>query len=133
VEKVQNLLKSFSKWAEKEENILAVGLVGSYARDEAKPESDVDLMIIVKNPAIYINNSWIKKFGEIEKIKDETWGQVKTKRVFFKNGLEVEFNFDKKTWADPLDSGTQRVVGDGMKILVDKEGILSNLQKASKD
>lgn len=51
----------------------------------------------------------------------------KTKRVIFKDGLEVEFNFDYEGWVNLEDEGTRRVVGDGMKIIVDKRGILSKL------
>lgn len=130
---IQNFLDRVIEWAEEEENILALGLVGSYARNNPKPDSDVDLMFIAKKPSVYLSdNKWIIKFGEIEKVEDEVWGRVKTKRVFYANGLEVEFNFDNKGWADPKDSGTQRVVGDGMKILVDKEGILEELEKSFK-
>jgi uncharacterized protein len=125
---ITRLLNDFRAWAESEENILAVGLVGSYARNAAKADSDIDLMIIVKNLDPYIsNNSWINRFGEVKEIKDEVWGQLKTKRIFFENGLEVEFNFDKKSWANPKDSGTKGVITDGIKILVDKENILKNL------
>jgi len=124
------LIDKVKKWGESEENILAIGLVGSYARNAAKEDSDIDLMILTKDPEIYVsNNSWIEKFAKVKEIKDEIWGQLKTKRVFFENELEVEFNFDKKSWANPKDSGTQRVVGDGIRILVDKEQILKELTK----
>lgn len=124
---IDKFLEKISNWAKNEEDILAIGLAGSYARNEAKEDSDVDLIIIVKDPEKYVlNNSWIGLFGEVIEIKDEVWSQLKTKRVFYKDGLEVEFNFDKKTWANPDDAGTRRVV-DGMKVLVDKEGILKRL------
>lgn len=127
------LIEDFTKWADKEENIQAVGLVGSYARGAEKEDSDIDLMIIVKDQDLYISDeTWIQQFGEVDKIVDEVWGQLKTKRVFYKDGPEVEFNFDKKSWVNPKDSGTKRVVTDGMKILVDKENLLSNLVKSFK-
>lgn len=127
----KKIIKDFTKWADSEENIQAVGLVGSYAIGKERPDSDIDLMIIVKDQDQYINDSsWISKFGTPDKIEDEVWTQLKTKRVFYKDGPEVEFNFDRKTWANPEDSGTKRVVTDGMKILVDKEGILADLQKS---
>lgn len=128
MDKAKTLIKNFSDWANSQDNIQAVGLVGSYARDAEKEDSDIDLMIIVKDQDLYIaDESWINKFGEVDKIVDEEWGQLKTKRVFYKDGPEVEFNFDKKSWVNPKDSGTKRVVTDGMKILVDKEKLLENL------
>lgn len=121
----QEFIDNFTSWAKNEENIQGVGLVGSHAKGTAKPDSDIDLMIIVKDKDCYIKNSdWMNNFGKVEKVKDENWGNVKTKRVFYTNGLEVEYNFDTKTWANLLNEGTKRVVTDGMKILVDKEHIL---------
>jgi predicted nucleotidyltransferase len=133
MDKANTLIKNFSDWAEAQDNILAVGLVGSYARGDEKEDSDIDLMIIIKDQDLYINDdTWINKFGEVDKIIDEEWGQLKTKRVFYKDGLEVEFNFDKKSWVNPKDSGTKRVVTDGMKILVDKDDLLEKLILAFK-
>jgi predicted nucleotidyltransferase len=130
---ITELLTKIINWGNSEENILAIGLVGSHARNAATDDSDIDLMIICKNPEKYISDEiWIHKFGEVKEIKNEIWSQLKTKRVFYENDLEVEFNFDKKSWADPKDSGTKRIVTDGMKILVDKEQILENLRNSFK-
>jgi predicted nucleotidyltransferase len=131
MDNAHKLINAFTNWANNEDNIQAIGLVGSYARDAARPDSDIDLMIIVKDQDQYINDEgWVHQFGEVDEIEDEIWSQLKTKRVYYKDGLEVEYNFDKKSWANPQDSGTKRVVTDGMKILVDKEGILKELVAA---
>lgn len=131
MDNAHKLINAFTNWANNEDNIQATGLVGSYARDAARPDSDIDLMIIVKDQDQYINDEgWIHQFGEVDKIEDEVWSQLKTKRVYYKDDTEVEYNFDKKSWANPQDSGTKRVVTDGMKILVDKEGILNELVTA---
>lgn len=129
---IKPFLTQLIYWAQQQESIQAVALVGSYARGKEKKDSDIDLMIIVKDPQMYIaDEKWIYLFGEVEKIQNEVWTQVKTKRVFYKDGLEIEFNFDKDTWVKsrPIDSGTKRVVNDGMQILIDKEGMLEELQK----
>ena len=54
------------------------------------------------------------------------------KRVFYSEGLEVEFDLTNTEWAstNPVDDGTKRVVTDGMKILVDKNGLLKKLLEA---
>ncbi len=127
---ITELLTKIINWGNSEESIQAIGLVGSHARKAATDDSDVDLMIICKNPENYISDEdWIHNFGQVKEIKNEIWSQLKTKRVFYTNGLEVEFNFDKASWANHEDSGTKRVITDGIKILVDKEKILENLQK----
>lgn len=127
---ITDLINQIISWGNSEENIRAIGLVGSYARNAATDDSDIDLMIICKNPEKYISDEiWIHKFGEVKEIKNEIWSQLKTKRVFYENGLEIEFNFDTASWANHEDPGTKRVITDGIKILVDKEKILENLQK----
>lgn len=45
----QEFINNFTAWAKKEENVQTVALVGSHARGTAKPDSDIDLMIIVKD------------------------------------------------------------------------------------
>ena len=54
-----------------------------------------------------------------------TWGQVTSLRAFYKDGLEVEYGFSTRDWANvPMDAGSVRVVSDGMRILFDPLGIL---------
>lgn len=122
-------------WATNEKNILGVALVGSHARNAAKEYSDIDLMIIVNDPQLYLQDiSWISQFGKVKEdgIKDEDWGLVKTKRVFYKNEIEAEFNFVTEEWSrvNPVDTGTKKVMTDGNIVLVDKKGLLEKLNKS---
>ena len=111
--------------------IKAVALVGSYARDAANDESDVDLIILTNGISDYINNpSWSTTFGEVIDCKVENWGKVESLRVFYPDDLEVEYSFALPDWAStPVDPGTYRVVDNGMKILFDPHGILARLQQ----
>lgn len=129
---IKSFLAQLISWVQRQDNIQAVAVVGSYARGSAHEDSDIDIMIITKDPQKYIDDEkWIHIFGDVEKIENEVWTQVKTKRVFYKDGREVEFNFDNETWVKtrPIDSGTKRVITDGMQIVLDKEGMLEDLQK----
>ncbi len=132
MDKIQIFIQQFNDWGTKQENILGVALVGSHARNTAKEYSDIDLMIIVKDPKVYLeDNSWINLFGKVKQngIKDEEWGLVKTKRVFYENGIEAEFNLSTVEWTktNPVDEGTKKVMKDGNKILIDKHGLLKQL------
>jgi len=133
---VQNLLKEIKNWAYKNNELDSLLLVGSYTRNKAHQDSDIDLVLILNNPEKYVNNlDWIKEFGEIEKHKIEYWGRVTSIRTWYKNGIEVEFGITSAEWAEiPVDSGTFRVVSDGSKILLDKskklEQLLSEVKKA---
>ena len=109
---VDNLINQFTDWAKSEVEIIGVALVGSHARGEAKPDSDIDLVIITSDPTSYINDlSWIGTFGEIKRYKVEDWGLLISLRVFFSGGPEVEFGIASLEWAAiPPDAGTARVV-----------------------
>ncbi len=127
---VKTFITEFIKWAESQSEILGVLLVGSYARNKARPDSDIDLVIITSNPETYLgNNEWIENFGEIKEVINEDYKMVQAKRAFYGNGLEVEFGITTKEWAkiNPIDSGTERVIKDGAKILLDKTGMLKDL------
>jgi len=55
----------------------------------------------------------------------EDWGLVTSLRVYYEDGLEVEYGVTSSQWVNlPLDAGTRRVIADGMQILVDKRGWL---------
>lgn len=128
---VKQFIAEFIKWAESQKEILGVLLVGSYARNSAKPESDIDLVIITDQPEIYLEDErWIKGFGEVKEITKEDYKMVQVRRVFYSNGLEVEYGITTKEWAkiNPVDSGTEKVISDGAKILLDKNGILKLLE-----
>ena len=126
---LQNLLKEIKNWAHKNNDLDSLLLVGSYARNKARQDFDIDLVLIFNNPEKYVNNiGWIKEFGEIEKYEIEYWGRVTSIRTWYKNAIEVEFGIASAEWAEiPVDSGTFRVVSDGSKILVDKSKKLENL------
>ncbi len=132
-EGVDQFLEKFKQWAANQDNIKAVALVGSYARGTAEPDSDVDLVIITNNPKSFLENDlWLQKFGQVKGIKNEDWGLVRSKRVFYENGLEVEFGITTPEWAkiNSVDPGTKKVISDGLKILYDKDCSLQKLLQA---
>ena len=130
-EQVQELLNAVIKWAEGKPSILGLALVGSYARDEAKVDSDVDLVLLTSTPKEFIDKpEWIREFGDVKSFKIEDWGLVTSLRVFYQGDLEVEFGMTTSEWAsEPIDEGTRQVIADGMKILLDKSGLLDRALK----
>lgn len=60
----KQFIEEYTKWAEAQEEILGVMLVGSYARNSARPDSDIDLVIITNRLEIYLeDDTWVKEFG----------------------------------------------------------------------
>jgi predicted nucleotidyltransferase len=56
-EQVLAFLTEFSGWAASEPGILAVALAGSHARNEATDSSDVDLVIVAREPKSYLEDT----------------------------------------------------------------------------
>ena len=66
------LLSRFTRWAQQRPGITAVALVGSFARDTARADSDVDLVVIADDPASYLADAaWAHAFGSVERMERE--------------------------------------------------------------
>ena len=124
-------LEKFVLWASVQPAIIAVALVGSYARGTATDDSDIDLIILTSSCRPYLENrEWLSLFGEVDHATNDHWGLVETVRVIYKPGVEIEYNFAQSSWADvPLDAGTRRVVDNGFKVLFDPQQRFDGLQK----
>lgn len=130
VEQAQNFIESFPRWASTQADILSVALVGSYARNAAREDSDVDLVIITDDPQKHLTQTeWIANFGMVAKQQIEDYGMLTSLRVWYESGLEVEYGFTRREWARlPLDQGTQRVIDDGIRVLFERDVLLSPLE-----
>jgi predicted nucleotidyltransferase len=122
-----DFIEDFMRWSTKRKDIRAVALVGSYARLAANESSDVDLVIIVEEPGEYLNNTeWTRVFGMVITKKIEAYGKLTSLRVWYESGLEIEYGFTTREWAKvPLDEGTKQVVEGGLRVLFEKEVLLS--------
>ena len=124
---VGQLFHRIAEWAATRPDIQALGLVGSHARGTARPDSDVDLVLIVDDPRRYLaDQRWVERFGAVERTAVEDYVKLVSLRVWYADGLEVEYGLTDREWAAlPLDPGTARVIGDGLKVLWERGHILS--------
>ena len=129
-EKINQFLNHITQWASIQSDIQALALVGSHARNVATKTSDVDLVLITIDPNQYLHNPrWVERFGTIETLQVEDYGLVTSIRVWYTDGLEVEYGITDERWAAvPLDEGTWHVIADGMRILFERGTILSRHQ-----
>jgi len=120
---LKDFIEQVKRWGINEPFVEAIILVGSYARGTQKEDSDIDLVILTSNKQHYLDNTQIfTTFGQIDRSNIEFYGECTSIRIWYKNGLEVEFGMVPLTWIElPLDLGTERTLSDGYKILVDKE------------
>lgn len=114
-------------WAAKQNGIYGILLVGSQARGAARMDSDVDLIIMAEDHESYLSKlEWTAEFGEVSRTQTEAWGKVTSLRVWYQDGLEVEFGFTDESWvATPLDAGTQEVLAGGYRILFERDDLLT--------
>ena len=112
---------------ETQPDVWAVALVGSHARGKAKVASDVDLVLIADDPSKYLKDlDWARRLGPATRAERENYGKVTSLRVWYRDGLEVEFGFTDRTWLSlPLDEGTRSVLLDGARVLFERDQLLS--------
>src|SRR5512138_1534227 len=128
----EEFIHQFTVWVQSQPDVRAAALVGSYARRQARPDSDVDLVLICSRAADYLADlSWTLQFGEVREHQVEDYGKVISIRAWYEDGLEVEYGITDEDWAaSPLDEGTRRVISDGMVVLYEQDSLLSRHQPA---
>lgn len=124
LEQTADFLENVLAWVRPQDDIRAVLLVGSFARGEARPDSDVDLVLLTAQPAKYLQDTtWVGTFGLPETLTVEDYGRVMSIRVVYASGLEVELCITDARWAAvPLDPGTEAVASNGLLVLLDRDG-----------
>lgn len=130
---VEALLQAAVAWAKGREDVLGVALVGSHARGTAGPTSDVDLVLVVRAvETLFADDGWLSKFGRVLSIEHEDHGLVRSRRVRYQGGLEVEWGLTDARWCvtEPLDHGTAEVVAAGARVLFDPHGMVGALAAA---
>ena len=136
----QSLINFVSEIVTEREDFRAAALCGSWARGNARDLSDLDIVIIAREPnQLRCKPSWIVElpFGRAGfryvKHRTATYGAVWSAHVELEPRAELELSIAGKTWAalDPIDPGTRYVITDAFKILVDKDGSLGRLSWAT--
>ena len=123
---IEGLLDRVMAWASSRRDLRAVVLVGSHARGTARPDSDVDLMLLTERPRDLTDDlSWVNELGTVDRLELESWGRVTSVRAWYAGGPEVEFSLATPDWVKQPDEGTRRVLGDGYRVLLDRDEIFS--------
>lgn len=133
------LVDAIRSWVKARDDLRALALAGSWATGNARPGSDVDLLIVASEPDDYRRpREWLNDIGfseagfEIERYETAIYGAVWSCHTFLKPGAEVELTFAAPAWTStsPIDDGTRSVVADGFQVIVDKDGALARLAAA---
>ncbi|RKT88597.1 aminoglycoside 6-adenylyltransferase [Saccharopolyspora antimicrobica] len=133
-ERAQQVVTELCDWADTRPDVLALALVGSYARPPGAEtaESDVDIIVVTSDPGRYTDGTGnLPPVLELPLLRAKQWGVVAERRSrHATTGLVVELNITTPVWAatEPeVDGGTRRVVRDGIRVLRDRDGLLAKL------
>ncbi len=126
-DQVKLFLHNFASWASSQPDVLGVALLGSYARNTATASSDLDLVVLVRDPQPWLQDqAWVGTFGEPSRRQIEDYGALTSLRVWYADGMEIEYGLTGESWAAlPLDEGTRRVIAGGMRVLFERGPLLS--------
>jgi uncharacterized protein len=115
-------------------DIVAIGLVGSWARGDGRTDSDVDVVVLTTSPqSLLETDDWYSLIHpKAVLVRAEDFGAVQERRLRLPDGLEVEVGVGAPSWAETasVDPGTRRVVADGLSIIHDPGGLLARLRAA---
>lgn len=94
----------------------------------ATETSDVDLIILADDPQAFLRDrSWPEASVVDQNIED--CGNVVALRMYYEEGLEVEFGFASPDWAAmPLDAATREVIAGGVQVLFNRGVVLGGVR-----
>jgi len=137
---IDTILASIAAWASSRPDILGLALVGSRARGTARPDSDVDLVLLASRPHEFRRDDhWLAEIdwgdSHVATWRDVDYGSAWSRHVDLPPGGEIELTFCEPAWAatDPVDAGTRKVIAGGCVVLVDKAKLFANLLTAAAD
>lgn len=159
---MDTLTERIAAWATGRADVRAAIVVGSRARLTDRPAdefSDLDLLLVVDEPSLYLDSSqWVSEIGTpVVTFLERTITGEKERRVLFDGALDVDFNFirtadirilgryigikSRAPWLVRLlprklrgkIEGGVAVAGGvlrrGYRVLLDKDGLLSSLPR----
>ncbi len=133
-EEFESVRRSIVAWVTATEDVVGAALVGSWARGEPGPDSDIDVVVLTESTGYATSDRWVPiavgRHGELARTAQ--WGPLVERRVRLPSGLEVDIGFVDPSWAatDPVDDGTEQVIGGGCRIWHDPAGHFPNLLAA---
>jgi aminoglycoside 6-adenylyltransferase len=133
----EQLIERFTRWADSEENIRAVLVIGSRARSNQPADqwSDLDLAIITDDPGAIINNAdWVQNVGIPWLTFIEPTGDKRglERRVLFEGGLDVDFSplptvLVKEYVEHGLSPEANDTLRRGARVLIDKDKLAQRI------
>jgi aminoglycoside 6-adenylyltransferase len=132
------LTENIRAWAQAAPDVRGAVVIGSQARTDhpADEWSDLDVLVFASPPERYaFSADWLAAIGApvltfVERAPGGDW----ERRVLFAGGLDVDFAFNSAQALEylahnPLPEAFADIVRRGVRILVDKDGLLAQAQR----
>ncbi|NTU79186.1 MAG: nucleotidyltransferase domain-containing protein [Chloroflexales bacterium] len=138
----KTLIAMLAEWFAARSDVHAIAVVGSVARGTARPDSDIDLVLLVDDPEQYREDStWLPAIPwhtvglSVSDTYDGDFGALWSRFVTLVGAPIIEFGFSSPQWAstEPIDAGTLHIIQDGCRILYDPHGLLARLVAAARE
>jgi aminoglycoside 6-adenylyltransferase len=134
----KQLVERFVNWTQTRSDIRAAFIVGSRARVDhpADEWADLDIVLITTDPNRYLLTAdWIENIGNplLTFLEPTASGRGMERRVLFEDILDVDFSIIpkreiQKLMQDGSPAEIPDVIRRGMRVLLDKDGIVFQLQ-----
>jgi uncharacterized protein len=130
------VIEAVAAWVRARDDVRALALVGSWARGNPRPASDVDLLVLSDCAEGYRTGrermseiDFARAGYSIKSSNNVSYGAVWSRHIHLHPAGEVELTFAVCAWASvaPIDQGTRAIVSDAFRIIVDKDGSLARL------
>lgn len=80
---------------------------------------------LCNEPDNLIYGRWPSRFGTVSSSVLEDYGALRSRRIVYSDGTEVEFGISGPSWAGiPLDAGTRAGLVGGVRILYDPKDLI---------
>jgi uncharacterized protein len=132
------LVNVVADWAIRRDDIRAMALVGSWARGNPHPHSDLDLLLLTDEAEQYCDDHWVAEIGfgregySVCSSRSAIYGAAASRHVQLVPAADVELTFATCSWAgaEPIDEGTRAIVNDAFRVIFDKDGVMARLVDA---
>src|SRR5215211_9065611 len=95
IEHIRDFLDAFILWPPSNLTYKALPWLGPTRA--ARDDSDIDFVILTDQPHKYLDErQWVKRFGVVEKQQTEDYGKLTSLRVWYQDGVEVEYGITIK-------------------------------------
>lgn len=122
------LEQQIRQWAAEETGVLALLVIGSRARKRQPADSwsDLDLLLVVNDPARYVTDTgWLNRFGRIWlQVLNHTGAGDAEWMILYEGGLKVDFILAPRAEEHryPIDLFYAKAIRRGCRVLLNKGG-----------